>query len=378
VSERSIKRDPVRALRAVRLAASLGFALANETRALMRRDGAAIAGVSGERVRDELAKLLCQPSAAQWLHVLDQVGLLTILFPELEASRGETQPAPHHLDVLDHSLAIVGTLESIIQVIVDDVQCALYGDREADAGSQGGADVSPFSHLQYPVSNTDLEVLAAFAERICAHLGEPLGHERPRVVTLKLAALLHDVSKPARRSVEESGRIRFFGHEQTGARVVADVFHRLRFSRPEVRTAETIVRHHMRPLLLASQQSVSSRAVYRFFRDTEHAGVDVVLHSLADQRATYAPGTEEDAWARLVGVAARMLGDYWDRRELVTPPAVISGRDVIEVFDVEPGPMIGELLESVREAQVAGKVRTRDQALELVRKKLSRHPPRHE
>ncbi|MBN1656825.1 MAG: HD domain-containing protein [Anaerolineae bacterium] len=334
VSEQSIQNDPLRALRAVRLAASLGFRLADETRALMRRDGLAVADMSGERVRDELAKLFCQPSAAPWLHVLDQVGLLTVLFPELEAARGETQPEPHHLDVLDHSLAIVGTLELIIQ-------------------------------------GADLEVLVPFADRICAHLDEELGHERPRLVTLKLAALLHDVGKPAHRSVEEGDRIHFFGHEQTGARVVADILKRLRFSRPEVRVAETIVRHHMRPLLLASQKSVSSRAVYRFFRDTGESGVDVVLHALADQCATYAPGTRREEWERLVGLAARMLGDYWDRRELVTPPLLISGNDVIEAFDVESGPRIGELLEAVREAQVSGQVRTREQALALVRKRLT-------
>ncbi|HSJ57694.1 MAG TPA: HD domain-containing protein [Anaerolineae bacterium] len=368
VSDHSIRSDPLRALRAVRLAASLDFALAGEALSLMRRDGPAVANVSGERVRDELAKLLCRPFAARWLRLLDDLDLLTVLLPELEAARGETQPQPHHLDVLDHSLAIVATLESIVQVI--GLPSGVAGDERQEAVDSAP---SPSSNIEYRISGPDLDALAPFADRIRAHLGEELGHERPRLVTLKLAALLHDVGKPARKSVEESGRIRFLGHEQVSARVVADVLQRLRFSRPEVRAGETIARHHMRPLLLAGQKSVSSRAVYRFFRDTGENGVDIVLHALADQRATYAPGTHGEEWERLVSLAARMLGDYWDRRELVAPPPLISGTDLIESFDVEPGPKVGDLLEAVREAQVAGKVRTREQALDLVRKKL---PPR--
>ncbi|MEJ2208650.1 MAG: HD domain-containing protein [Anaerolineae bacterium] len=345
VSEDSIRNDPLRALRAVRQAAQLGFVLAPETEALLRRDGPAVAQVSAERQRDELARLLARPDAAPWLRYLDDVGLLTAVLPELEPLRGETQPPPHHLGVLAHSLAAVQALEALLAALLTPLPAVAEMER---------AGLAP---------------LLPFAERIGAHLDERLGHGRPRLVSLKLATLLHDTGKPAARS-EEQGRIRFLGHPQDSARITAEVMQRLRFNKPEVRLGMTVARHHMRPLLLAAQGSVSARAVYRFFRDTKDAGVDVVLHALADHRATFAPDVKDEEWPPLVALSARMLGDYWQRRQRVTPEPLVSGHDLLRTFDLEPGPHIGDLLEAVREAQVAGEVHTREQALALVRRRL--------
>jgi hypothetical protein len=187
-----------------------------------------------------------------------------------------------------------------------------------------------------------------------------------------MAALLHDTGKPAARTIDDEERLRFIGHHEAGARLTREAMRRLRFSGTEVRLGETIVRHHMRPLLLANQKKVSSKAIYRFFRDTAGGGVDVLLHALADHQATYATGVEDEGWARLVDLTGRMLGDYWERRtRRVDPPLLVNGRDLQHACDLDPGPLIGELLEAVREAQVSGKVRTREEALDLVRRVLA-------
>jgi poly(A) polymerase len=145
---------------------------------------------------------------------------------------------------------------------------------------------------------------------------------------------------------------------------------RLRFNRAEVHLGQGIVRHHMRPLLLASQGSVSSRAIYRFFRDTGEAGVDVLLHALADHGATCPADAENEPWSNLLALVARMLSDYWQRPSArVTPAPLIDGHDVQRECGLRPGPQIGLLLETVREAQVGGDVRTREEALALVRER---------
>jgi putative nucleotidyltransferase with HDIG domain len=342
VSDASIRNDPLRALRAVRLAAQLKFALVPETENLIRRDGEGLAQVAGERIRDELALLLAQSDAASHLARLDDLGLLTLVLPELEPLRDLVQPPPHHLMGLSHSLETVGRLEAIV-------------------GTQQEA------------SDPQLNVLVPLAGRMRAHLAQVLSDERPRLVTLKLAALLHDTGKPATRAVDDEGRIRTIGHHKVGAQLTGEALRRLRLSRAEVRLGETIVRHHMRPLLLANEQNVSSRAVYRFFRDTGGAGVDILLHALADHRATYAPGAEDDRWPRLVDLVARMLAAYWERRaEQVAPPPLIDGHELLREFELQRGPLVGELLEAVREAQVSGDVRTREEALALVRAKLAK------
>lgn len=344
VSDGSIRNDPLRALRAVRQAAELGFGLAPETEGLIRRDGAAIVSpeVAGERIRDELARLLALPHGGRALARLDDLGLLAMILPEIEPLRGLAQPPPHHLDVLAHSLKLVDCLEQIV--------------------AQAGAGGLP-------------EELAPLAARLRAHFAQRMGETRPRLVTLKLAALLHDTGKAQARTMDETagrGRIRFSGHDQIGAQMVEEALRRLKLSAAEVRLGKAIARHHMRPLLLAGQEEVSARAVYRFFRDTDQAGVDVLIHALADQMATYAPGTGDEALGNLLSLAARMMGDYWERaEERVSPPTLIDGNDLLGELGLQPGRQIGELLEAVREAQVSGQVRTREEALALVLSRLS-------
>jgi tRNA nucleotidyltransferase/poly(A) polymerase len=369
VSEASIRNDPLRALRALRLAAELGFALSPETETLIRRDGAALSRVSSERIRDELARLLALPQAAPYLGRLDDLNLLTIILPELEPLRGLIQPLPHSLDALAHSLETVRALEAILA-------------RRQEASTPGG-EQQAMPNAQSPISDAQLDILAPFADRLQAHLSQMLSESRPRLVTLKLAALLHDTGKPAARTLDKDGQIHFLGHHREGTRITGKVLRRLRFTNAEVHLGETIVRQHMRPLLLAKQQSVSSRAVYRFFRDTGDAGVDVLLHALADHQATYAsegrwprgtaPPDLNDRWPTLLALTARMLADYWERHsERVDPPPLVDGYDLLREFDLQPGPRIGHLLEAVREAQVSGQVRTHDEALALVLAHLSK------
>jgi tRNA nucleotidyltransferase/poly(A) polymerase len=356
VSVASIRSDPLRALRAVRLAGELKFELSPETETLIRRDGLLLSRVAGERVRDELARMLALSDAAPLLVCLDGLGLLGVITPELEPLRDLAQPPPHHLDVLVHSLETVRALEEILH----DIGWVRDGEREPES-------------LLCNVPNPELRALAPFAERLCSHLDKQMSESRSRLVTVKLAALLHDTGKPAARSVDQEGRIRFFGHHERGARIAARVLRRLRLNNSEVRLAETMVRHHMRPLLLASQKGVSSRAVYRFFRDTGDAGVDVLVHSMADQQATYGASAEDRVWSDLVALVARMLGDYWERRaERVEPRPLIDGHDLLRDFGLQPGPHIGELLEKVREAQVCGEVETRAEALALVHSHLEK------
>jgi len=354
VSEASIRNDPLRALRAIRLAAELGLTLAPETELAIRRDGAAIASpqVAGERIRDELARLLARPDSAGPLARMDDLGLLTAIFPELEPLRRLPQSPPHHLAVLPHSLKTVDCLEQIL--------AALEQAGTADMG--------------HPSLAAALEKLGPFAARLRAHFARALNDTRPRLASVKLAALLHDLGKAEAYTVEGAPgreRIRAIGHDLIGAGPVEESLRRLKLSSVEVRLGKAIVRHHLRPLLLAGQAGVSSRAVYRFFRDTEQAGVDLLIHALADHLATYAPGAGDDAWSHLLPLVVRMLGDYWDRpAERVTPPALLDGHDLLDKFGLKPGPQIGELLEAVREAQVSGQVRTREEALALVAGRL--------
>ncbi|OQY25985.1 MAG: hypothetical protein B6I34_00890 [Anaerolineaceae bacterium 4572_32.1] len=211
--------------------------------------------------------------------------------------------------------------------------------------------------------------LEEWRDELRDHLSQPTSGDRDRATLLKLAALLHDAGKPQTRSQDESGRVRFWGHEKSGAEIAARALRRLRFSGEEVTLARRVVAHHLRPLHLSRAEKVTRRAVYRFFRDTGEAGVDVVLLSLADHMGITAE------WPRAADVAAILLEAYfYRRREIISPPKLVGGRDLMAEFDLAPGPRIGELLERVREAQAEGRISKRQEALSLVSEILKEHP----
>jgi poly(A) polymerase len=184
-----------------------------------------------------------------------------------------------------------------------------------------------------------------------------------------MAALYHDIGKPASLQVEEGGRRRFLGHEQAGAKITSQRADWLRLSRAEIARLQTIIRHHLRPLLMAQTGALPSRrAIYRFFRDTGAAGVDICLLSLADTLATYGPALAQDIWTLQVDVVRTLLEAWWERpAESVSPPTLLTGNDLIEVFKMKPGPRIGELLATLREAQAMGEIQDREQALVFAR-----------
>lgn len=347
VSEDVFHDDPLRLLRAVRLAAELGLSIDPLTDALLRRDHALIERASPERVRDELARILALPKAADSLGYMDSSGLLTTIIPELAALKGLEQPLPHRYDVFVHSIETVAAMDEIQEVGYETVD----------------------TDTRYPVSG----ILAPFSAQLSAHLDGLIAGGRSRLIVLKLAAMLHDVGKPATKTIDANGRIRFFEHQRKGADMAGAILRRLRFSVKEARLIRGIIANHMRPLLLSKREAVTNRAIYRFFRDTGEAGVEVLILSLADHLATSGPDDLDIAeWERLLGLVHRMLGDYYEARgEVVSPPKLIDGHDLMERFGLEPGPKIKELLEAVREAQVQWEVTTREEALTYVTELLA-------
>ena len=193
---------------------------------------------------------------------------------------------------------------------------------------------------------------------------------------LFLAALYHDVAKPDTRQLDDQGRYRFFDHDQIGAGVVERRAAALNLSNEEIARLGTIVRQHMRPMLLAqAEQPPTRRAIYRFFRDSGEAGVDICLLSMADVLATYGQGLPQAVWERHLDTVRQLLEAWWEHpAESVSPPALLNGHDLMEALELKPGKQVGVLLEMIREAQAAGQVNDREAALELARAGLIEHP----
>jgi len=341
VAETAFTSDAVRLLRAVRLAAELGFTIDDKTEALIRGHSHLIAGVAGERVREELLRLMAVPGSGRLSVYLDELGLLTAVFPELAGMKGVEQPREHFWDVFDHSMRVITAVEFLLR----------QGDWEF-AGD---------------------EVLSAvpWSDELVRHFNEEVSHGSTRGTLLKLAALFHDVAKPQTKAIDDGGRMRFLGHAQEGASVTAGILERLRFSAKEVKLVEIMVQHHLRPGQMSQDDFPSRRAIYRYFRDTGEAGIDILFLSLADHLATRGPELKQSHWREHVRVVEYVLSRRFEEEGTVRPPKLVDGHDIISIFGISPGPRVGEILEAVREAQAAAEVTSREEALSFIKELLA-------
>ncbi len=146
------------------------------------------------------------------------------------------------------------------------------------------------------------------------------------------------------------------------------IFRRLRMSNAELVIAIRTIDAHLRPPQLGRSQNVTNRAVYHFFRDTRDAGVDACVLALADTRAKAAMALEQGKPNGLQPMLTRLLAAYYRSGDsVVSPPRVIDGRDLMRELQLPAGPLIGEILEAIREAQAEGEVSSREQALAFAR-----------
>jgi len=350
-SASAFRDDPLRMLRAFRLAAELNFSIDPETQAWIADQAGAITRPAPERLRDELVRLLARSQTVDYLRLMDGLGLLEPLFPELVAGKGLAQPSMHEWDMFEHSLAVVERSDRLLGVL-------------------------GLPSFELPALAAAIEevrnCLAPFAADLRAHLLAELVGGRRRFVLLKLLALLHDVGKAETQSVDEAGNVHFYGHEQVGADMVVAILRRFHFGAREVQIGRTVTRHHLRPLWLAGADKVTNRSIYRFFRDTRETGLDVILLSLADGLARGDGPPAAATWPTQLDITTTLLNAWFERREqIVEPPPLVRGSDLMAAFELEPGRIVGELLEAIREAQAMGHVATREEALALAGDRLA-------
>jgi tRNA nucleotidyltransferase/poly(A) polymerase len=187
-----------------------------------------------------------------------------------------------------------------------------------------------------------------------------------RKVLLKWVALFHDLGKPGCRSVDPTGRIRFLGHEKAGARLAKAICQRLRMSNHDRSYIMVMVENHLRPLHLfdAHQRgNLTAKGIVRFVKKFGDQAVGLLIHGVADQQAKGHNGHSSEGF---VGFGGTLLSVYFDDLKLkMKMPRLVSGHDLLEIFNLKPSRFIGRLLEKVEEARLSGDIETREEALKL-------------
>lgn len=287
--EARFREDRLRMLRAVRFASVLGFEIAPSTWDAVRANAAHIHDVSAERIREELVKTLVHPNRLRGFDLLDASGLLHEILPEMDALKGCTQPEQFHPE----------------------------GD-------------------------------------VWVHTRIMLGLLPPREVSVSLvfSVLLHDIDKPTTRTVDETGRIRFNGHDRAGARTTERIMERLRFSRAEIdATCEAVAQHmvfkDVQQMRIAKLKRFMARPTFE--DEMELHRVDCTSsHGLLDNYDFLRAKREEFAHEPLI------------------PEPLITGNDLI-ALGLRPGPHFKEILEAVQSRQLEGTLTNHETALEWVK-----------
>ncbi len=331
VSAQALAADPLRALRACRLALELELDIDAATAEAVARHAGGLSGVSAERVFAELKRIVAAPRARRGLELMEAHGVAAVVLPELQALRGVEQNVYHHLDVHEHSLAV---LDEVIAL-------------ERDGG--------PFG-----------EHAGAVAERLAAPLADGL----TRGQAMRLAALLHDAAKPATRGERPGGGVTFVGHDAAGAELARAVLRRLRASERLVEYVAALTRHHLRLGFLVHERPLSRRSLWRYLVATEPYALDVTAFTVADRLATRGRNAEPAIAAHLE-LARAMAGHALAREAAGRPAPLVRGDELAAELGLAPGPRLGELLAAIEEARFTGELATREDALRWARARLS-------
>jgi len=351
--------DPLRVLRLVRLAVELGLDPEPQTARAAGEHAPDLRSVSPERVFMELRRIIDAPAAPRGLELMGELGVTAVVLPELEALRGVAQRRFHHRDVYGHTLEV---LEGVLAIQADPeaVLAQMPNGPDELRGSGGSGGLSE--------RDAGAEHRRALADEVAALLGEPLADGVTRGGALRWGALLHDAGKPLTRAVRPTdGRVTFIGHDDRGAELARSVLGRLRASERLRGHVAALVRNHLRlGMLVHEPQPLARRTVFAYLRACEPVEVDVTLLSIADRLGTRGDRSQEaiDAHMR---VAGGMLDDALRWRADGTPRPLWRGDELARELGIGLGPRVGELLEELAEAQYAGEVGTREQALAYAR-----------
>ncbi len=329
VHPKNVQSDPVRILRAFRFSSTLGFTISSETERTLSEFAGSLWTSAGERIQEELIKLMSSPSSFSAISHMDRCGILAVLFPELLPLRGLYQGPKHHEDAWCHTLSSYNAFEELAK---RDYLDLCPWDRAIRKEMQKKAHVVPL---------------------------------------IKLGLLFHDVGKATTHAIGNDGHPHFYGHDREGAKMTLDLAKRLRLSRMDQHMLWNLVKYHMWPLHLykaASMGRMSDRAVIRFFRRLGSQAPAVLLLSLADATAKSGQDPSKEHIGPFERFIVSLLDVYYrkDAAGIRLRP-LLNGRDIIEHLGLPEGPMIGRLLEAVHEARVSGKVQNRTEALEFVR-----------
>jgi putative nucleotidyltransferase with HDIG domain len=316
VSNHSIDQDPLRMLRAIRYLCTLdGFVMDKELREEISLKKEKILSLPGERIKTELDQILLSPWPVIGIKSLHESNLLFTLIPEFKGLENLGQNEHHHLDVFSHTLLMVEKI--------------------------------------------------SWASEWVARNHQEIFLNQEDQLSLYYAALFHDIGKQDTYSKDEKGRVHFYYHEAFSVRAAERIMERLRFSNLMKNKILRLIKNHMRILNLS--QETKETALKRLVNQIGDETPLLVLLTLADKEGSR--GILSIQIDEVVDGHCLRILELFNEKDIVHPPPFITGHDVM-ALGYSSGPRVGQILNFIRQKQVEGEIKNREEALRLLREKF--------
>ena len=336
VSKTVFNDDPLRMLRAFRFASEYKFKISKETLSLIKKYSSKIITVAGERIKNELFRILNNKKSSRYIAMIDESGLLEKIFPVITKMKKSAKNFYYHPNGLfQHCFQTYEALENIF------IKLDKY----------------------FPKSKNVLE----------KHLNENFSENVNKKNLLKFIAIFHDCAKPecAKRM---DNKMRFLGHEAIGAKKTAQIMKNLKMSNKEIDFAKAIICEHMRPSNLAKSEVITNRAQMRLFRDIKENTPDLLILAMSDWHSYKT--LKKKVYPKKVlqhqeKSVAKLIFDYFEFVNNKPKDKIIDGNILMKEFKLKPGKIIGELLKYINNAYEEGRVKSKQQALNFAKSQLT-------
>ena len=323
IKEENFLEDPLRILRAFRFKSTTGFEFSQNLKDSIEKYKYLLLNPAKERINYEIMKMFGGSYCSQVLLEMDDFGLLSKIFFQVDEMKKVPPNTHHHLDLFHHVVETVRNIEKIYDNLPTDIK----------------------QHLD----NIDF---GGF----------------PRINHLKLAGFLHDIGKYSTWTIEESGRHRFIKHDDVGAKMCPNILKELKFSKKQIEYVSCMIKNHIYPSNVISAPVLSEKVMMRYLRKMENNVIDNIVLAKADRLSARGKDITEEIIEENLNGLDSLLSFYMSKKDTMQPlPKLIDGFDVMNIKKIKQSPVLGEILSAIKEAQLNGDISTKDEAIEFVK-----------
>lgn len=324
IEEINFVDDPLRLLRVYRFQATLGFELTPETLNAVCKYTDLIQKPAKERINYELMKLFNGDFTEKALLNMNKTWFLEKIFPVVKELKQVPPNTHHHLDLFHHSVETVKQIQ-----------------------------------ILYEQAN----------EQVKEHLNKVDFGGFPRLAHLKLAGFLHDIGKFSTWTIDQgTGRHRFIKHDDVGAKLAKPLLKKLCFSNKQIDYISDLIKNHIYPAQLMTSADVNEKAMTRYLRKLGDNVVDNIILAKADRLSARGEAITEEMVEENINGLNKLLDFYFVSLETLAPlPKLIDGHDVMQILNIKPSPLLGEILNALHEKQLDGEINTKDEAIKFVK-----------